>query len=239
MEFEIINGIYSPKHPDPNTEDTLPAGAIPVNPQDMNVSQILSLVAGLMSTLKDAEDKMQKLMELEKKMESLVDGLPGLNAEIKKALDKQIDALIEKQQKLIDSMKELQGVAAGLEASGCKITSTSNPLEVLTQAGSKDLKEAQELMKETKALFSEMGKVAFLGDINACHLPWYIQTSIEELQKNGDKTDTSMDQTFKSLIKAIEDDTKKLTQSIQHHLLTHPSEAAPHTPAPASHSAQK
>ncbi len=236
MEFEIINGIYSPKHPDPNTEDTLTAGAIPANLQDMSVSQILGLVAGLMSTLKDVEDKMQKVMELEKKMENLIDGMPGLTAEIKKALDNQIDALIEKQQKLIDSMKELQGVAAGLEASGCKITSTSNPLEVLTQVGSKDLKEAQELMKEAKALLSEISKVALLGDINACHLPWYIQTSLEELQKTGDKADKTMDQTLQALIKALEEDAKKLTQSIQHHLLTHPPETAPSQP---SHSAHK
>ena len=235
MEFEMINGISYVKHPDPNTEDTLAAGAIPVNPQDMSASQILSLVAGLISALDDAENKMKKVMETEIKIEGYIDAMPGLSSAIKKALDKQVDALIEKQQKLIDCMKELQGVAAGIEASGCKITSTSNPLELLTQAASKDLKKVQELMKEAKALLSEISKVALLGDINAASLPWYIQTSLEELQKTGDKADKTMDQTLQSLSKAIEDDVKKLTQSIQNHLLTHPPETAPSQTSPSTH----
>ena len=239
MEFDLINGMYRVHREDPNTQNLLPPGVIPTNPQDMDLSQILTLLAGLISTLEQAEDKLQNLIDLENKLDVAIQN-SSLDPALKEAIDKQMKALIERQIKLKQMMQSLVGIATGLEASGCKITSTSNPLDALTQTASTDLTKVQVLAKEAKALLKALDQVIFLNTVNEAiaagkPIPYYIQTSIEGFQKTEDTVCADLDQKLQSLLKALENDAKKLTLASDHHLLTEPSK----TPSQAAHSTQK
>jgi ElaB/YqjD/DUF883 family membrane-anchored ribosome-binding protein len=225
MEFEMVDGILQVHRRDPNKDTPklpLIKGLVTSeDPSDINASQIGAVVAALLSALDQLLAANEQLMDEEKKIEGVLETYGGAifntpqTKELEKKMEKQLDALIERQKELQQSLRVLEGMAANIGAHGCAVTSTSNPLEALAQEATNTLKKSQEIEKDAKALLKEIGKVLST-------LTNLTNTAIGQLQKEGDEVDTKLEQRLKDLLKAIEDEAKKMAQSIQQHLQTHP-----------------
>jgi hypothetical protein len=238
MEFDVVNGMYRVKLPELNPPPVLVKEIPTTAPSDTGSPEIPKIISALIAALGDAVDLLNLLMKNEITIEQMLDMLPGLTPDEKKAIQKQIDELIEKQRHLIEILKELKTMATSLEASGCHITSTSNPLEAFIQVASKDMKQVEELAKESNKLVRALDQAAFLSNVNLAlaegkPIDYYIQFSIEAIDKTGDKADNNWEKTLQDLLHALEAEVKKMTQSTDRHLLTHPSQPSQNNPVSA------